>query len=260
MGLTRSVLSGGLFTLLLGGVAALGQTTGTPPADPSSKPSAPAPRPRVTSDEDRAAFMRQHFGEVMAIHHALVAGDLDEARKHARIVADSPDPQNLPPAAGPYLTVLHRAAGRAASADDLEDVASASAAMLAACGDCHRAVGTMPAMPAVAGTEVGGLVGHMLEHERAVDLMVQGLTVPSASAWREGTQLLLSAPLRKGDLPRDSRLTREILELEERIHELADRGRRVEDQRSRIYVYSELAQSCAACHGLHARIWGPRAR
>jgi cytochrome c553 len=196
----------------------------------------------------------------MAVHHALVAGDLEEARKHARALADSPDPQNLPPTAGPYLTVLHRAAGRAASADELEDVASASAAMLAACGDCHRAVGIMPATPPVAGTEVGGLVGHMLEHQRAVDLMVQGLTVPSASAWREGTRALLSAPLRKGDLPRDSRLTREILELEERIHELADRGRLADDQRSRIYVYSELAQSCAECHSLHARIWGPRAR
>jgi cytochrome c553 len=259
MGLTRSVLSGGLFTLLLGSLG-LGQTPDAPPAATSPVPPASAPQRPLTSDGDRAAFMRHHFGEVMAVHYALVAGDLEEARKHARVLADSPDPQNLPPAAGPYVTVLHRAAGRAASADELDDVASASAAMLAACGDCHRAVGVMPAMPPTAGTEVGGLVGHMLEHQRAVDLMVQGLTVPSATAWREGTRLLLSAPLRKGDLPRDSRLTHEVVELEERIHELADRGGRADDQRSRIYVYSELTQSCAACHGLHAKIWGPRAR
>ena len=260
MGLTRSVLPVCLFTLVLGGAAGLGQTPDAPPAATSPRPPVSAPQPPPTADEDRAAFMRHHFGEVMAVHHALVAGDLDEARKHARVLADSPDRQDLPPAAGPYLTVLRRAAARTASADELEDVAAASAAMLAACGDCHRAVGTMPAMPPVAGTDVGGLVGHMLEHQRAVDLMVQGLTVPSAGAWREGSRLLLSAPLRKADLPRDSRLTREILELEERIHELADRGRLADDQRSRIYVYSELAQSCAACHGLHAQIWGPRAR
>ena len=64
--------------------------------------------------------------------------------------------------------------------------AASTAAMLAACGDCHRAAGTMPAPAAPAAPAVGGVVGHMLEHQRAVDLMVQGLTVPSTSAWNEG--------------------------------------------------------------------------
>jgi len=53
--------------------------------------------------------------------------------------------------------------------------------------------------------------GHMLEHKRAVDLMVQDLTVPSTSAWNEGTA-----------------------------------------------IYSELIQSCASCHALHHKVWGPR--
>ncbi len=69
----------------------------------------------------------------------------------------------------------------------------------------------MPAPAAPIAPAVGGVVGHMLEHKRAVDLMVQDLTVPSTSAWNEGTA-----------------------------------------------IYSELIQSCASCHALHHKVWGPR--
>ena len=67
--------------------------------------------------------------------------------------------------------------------------------------------GTLPPA-APAAPAVGGVVGHMLEHQRAVDLMVQGLTVPSTSAWNEGAATFASAPLRDKDLPRDPELTR----------------------------------------------------
>ena len=87
----------------------------------------------------------------------------------------------------------------------------------------------------------------MLEQQRAVDLMVQGLTVPSTSAWNEGAATLASAPLRDKDLPRDPELTRAWQRsAETRVHELAERARSADEHAIANYVYSELIQSCAS--------------
>ncbi len=61
-------------------------------------------------------------------------------------------------------------------------------------------------------------------------------------------------------MPRDAKLTSDILENEKRVHTLAERGLQASDTRSRIYVYSELLQSCASCHTLHGNVWGPAKR
>lgn len=155
---------------------------------------------------------------------------------------------------------MKAAASGLSTAEELEDVASATSSMLALCGDCHRAVGTMPAPAVPSSPVVGGAVGHMLAHKRAVDLMVLGLTVPSASLWREGAIALDAAPLRRRDLPKDPKLTREILATERLVHEMAERARQATDARSRVYVYSEVIQSCGTCHALHGNVWGPDKR
>ncbi len=208
----------------------------------------------------RAQFMRQHFASVLAAHDAVIRGDLDEARRHARAIADQPAPPALPPAAAPYFQSMQVSAARAAAGTALEDIAASTAAMLGMCGDCHRAVGTMPALAAPARPAVGGQVGHMLDHKAAVDLMVEGLTVPSTTAWNEGAAALRGAPLRRGDLPPDRGLTRDIVALEARLHELAERGEAAGDVRARVFVYSEVLQSCSPCHALHPNVWGPDKR
>lgn len=216
------------------------------------------PTPPVPLSPERAAFMRTHFNSVLALHEAVIRGDLQTAKTHARDIANRHEPQELPAAADPYMDVMRRTAARAAAEDELDDIAAMSASMLAACGDCHRAVGVMPAPPVVATPRVsGGAVGHMLDHKRAVDLMVQGLTVPSESRWVEGAKGLEAAPLHRSDLPRDATLTREIVDLERQVHQLAQRAREHTDARSRIYYYSEIVQSCGTCHALHGNVWGP---
>jgi cytochrome c553 len=214
----------------------------------------------VAPRADRAAFMQQHFTLVMAVHEAVIRGDVKTARSHAQTLANRPDPPGLPAAAAPYLATMKAAAAGLATADEIEDASSATASMLALCGDCHRAVGTMPAPAPPQASAVGGAVGHMLAHKRAIDLMVQGLTVPSASLWRQGAEALGSAPLRREALPRDPKLTKEILETEQWVHQMADRARQATDVRSQIYVYSELIESCGTCHGLHGNVWGPDKR
>jgi cytochrome c553 len=169
-------------------------------------------------------------------------------------------PPGLPEAAGPYVAAMQLSASRAAADEDLEDIAAFTASMLTTCGDCHRAVGTMPALAPPASSAVGGLVGHMLAHKAAVDLLAQGLTVPSTSAWDEGVRQLRSAPLHRRALPKDAKLTKDIQDNEKRVHSLAERGLEASDTRSKIYVYSELLQSCASCHALHGNVWGPTKR
>jgi cytochrome c553 len=238
--------------LLTAGAAFAGLTEGLPPENQA--PLSLAPR------ADRAAFMQQHFASVMNVHDAVIRGDLKTAHTEAQAVADRPAPPGLPEAAGPYLAAMQLSASRAAADDDLEEVAAFTASMLATCGDCHRAVGTMPALAPPGSSAVGGLVGHMLAHKAAVDLLAQGLTMPSTSAWNDGVRQLRSAPLRRAEMPKDAKLTRDILENEKYVHSLAERGLEASDTRSRIYVYSELLQSCASCHALHGNVWGPTKR
>ena len=210
----------------------------------------PTPRPQqrsLTPRADRAAFMRQHFDLAMAVHEDLVRGELEAARQKASALAGRPDPQDLPDAAAPYLATMRLAAARAAAAPQLEDLAAATAAMLATCGDCHRAVGTMPSNALPPSPTIGGQVGHMLTHQQAVDLMVQGLTVPSAWLWQQGAVALEQAP-RKAVSASNQKLSKDLLEVERSVHYLATRARSAEDQRSRVYVYSEVALSCATCH------------
>jgi hypothetical protein len=210
------------------------------------------------STRDRAAFMRRHFASVLSLHEAATRGDLAEARWIAREIAARPGPAGIAETLQPYVAVMRVQAERVSADSTQEDVAASIAAMLAACGDCHRAAGVSPAVSSPADPGVGGVVGHMLTHQRALDLMVQGLTVPSTSAWNEGTDMLTAAPLSGKSLPRDPKLTKDIRAAEVRVHELARRSRSAEDTRSRIYVYSELLQSCASCHSLHHVTWGPR--
>jgi cytochrome c553 len=203
--------------------------------------------------------MREHFTSVMAVHEALVRGDTDSARAHSRTIAELPNPDQLPKAALSYLDVMRNSAARAASADELEDVAAMTGAMLALCGDCHRGLGVTPSRdPRTNGTNAGGTVGHMMAHKRAVDLMIEGLTVPSASAWTQGAKLLSGAPLYRSDLKLDANVQQKVLDLERDVHGLATRAASADDDRSRVFFYSEIMQRCAACHSLSSKASGTR--
>jgi mono/diheme cytochrome c family protein len=44
---------------------------------------------------------------------------------------------------------------------------------------------------------------------------------------------------------------------EARVHELADRAAKASDRGARVAIYGEVIGSCASCHGLHGKVWGP---
>ena len=212
---------------------------------------------QVKSMPDRLAQMQHHFTQVGLVHEAVIRGDLLGLRDPAKRLADLEQPPRVAPAAAQYVLAIRTAAQRAVDARDLASAASATASMLLSCGDCHRVVGTMPAPATPKRADVGGLVGHMLEHQRAVDEMLEGLFIPSESQWIRGATRFRAAPLQRQSLPRDRKLTREILLAEERVHQLADRAIKAAGSNDRAEIYAQVLTTCANCHSLH-KVWGPR--
>ena len=101
-------------------------------------------------------------------------------------------------------------------------------------------------------------MGHMLEHQRAADEMLEGLFIPSETQWLRGATRFVGAPLRQQSLPRDKKLTSEIRKAEERVHQLAERATKTTAWKDRGDVYAQMVTTCSSCHSLHGVVWGPR--
>jgi cytochrome c553 len=203
---------------------------------------------QITPSSSRAALMRHHFDAVNGAVDAVIRGDLSEARSKARMVRALPDPAGLPESGMPHLRALRAEAERGEKAADLEQAAAATASMLGACGDCHRAVGTMPAHPTPPEPKIGGVLGHMAQHKVAVDLLAQALMTPSSSLWMDGAEALATAPLHRGDLPGTAKASHDAMKAEATIHALATRALTTNDSAGRVLIYSKLIASCSTCH------------
>lgn len=129
--------------------------------------------------------------------------------------------------------------------------------MFATCGACHASAGTRPALPVPPPPAAGGVVGHMLDHQRAIDQMMQGLVLPSATLWRQGAEHLKVAPLRREKLPRDGALTRDVIAAEMRVHGMADEAIATTEPAVRARQYAQILTTCAECHSAHRKVWGP---
>jgi hypothetical protein len=205
-----------------------------------------------------ASTMPAHFSRVHTVNEAVIRGDLNGAREAAAWIAEHQTAEGLPAAAHPYLDHVRRAARDVAAAADLRTASLATARLAVACGDCHAALGVRPSPAFTSPPVIGGVAGHMLVHQRAVELMFQGLVTPSTSMWTTGANLLRTAPLRPGRLPHDARLTAEIRTHELRVHALAESARYLAEPAARASLYAPIIAGCAACHTLHSSYWGPQ--
>ncbi len=225
---------------------------------PLASPGAPAQQAAPPASA-QAEYMRAHFNQAMVVHAAVTRGDLAAVASAARLLTDQ-DAASLPTGAATHVAAMKEAARQAAEAGDILAAGQATARMLIACGNCHRALGTRPALASRPSSTVGGIVGHMLEHQLAVDLMLQGLVVPSDSLWREGTRAMAVAPLHPRELPVDSAVRRELAPTEERVHRLATDAVQASDPLARAGFYGQMLAGCADCHKRHAKLWGPKPR
>jgi cytochrome c553 len=204
--------------------------------------------------------METHFSQVMTVHEAVIRGDLAAVRGPATWLAEHDAPRTLPPASEPFDAEMRRAARRTAEASTVLDAALGTADMLKTCGDCHRGLGTMPSITPPSGRDLGGVVGHMLGHQKAVDQMMQGLAVPSTTLWRAGADGFTAAPLRRQALPDDPKLTPQLMASEKRIHEVAAQAGKAETAAARAVFYGQIIATCADCHAVHRKVWGPSRR
>jgi mono/diheme cytochrome c family protein len=230
---------------------------GSAPADKPAETAAPvaaapAPPPNVP------AHMDDHFAKATEAHNALLRGDLEAAKEPAKWIAEHQEVAGLAASAAPAIDQMKKGARQVAEATDIAAAAQGAAAMAVACGQCHAASGAIPPFPQAAPRAAKSEAGpHMIEHERALDLLYKGLIGPSARAWADGAKALKAAPLAGAKLPQDPLLTKERLAAEAAVHALADQAAAATDFPTKTEVYGKLAANCASCHALHGRVWGP---
>lgn len=226
-------------------------------SDREARQSQPAGR-SVPSTPQRRDIMRHHYLEVGDIHEAVIRGDLAAVRGPAerlRAILVVPD---VPLPLRPFITTMTYAARQTAEATTLASAATSTTTLIAQCAGCHQAAGIRPAVVPRSSPEVGGVVGHMLDHQRATDALLQGLLLPSASEWTRGAALLENAALRPRELPPDPKLSREVVRAESAVHAMARDAAAARTPEARNAVYAQLITACAQCHGLHPTVWGPR--
>jgi cytochrome c553 len=218
----------------------------TPPAD-AAKPAA-----------DVALHMHEHLARVTAMQEAVIRGDLEAAVEPARWIADHQETEGLPPGTEAFVVDMKKQAGAVAVATDLKHAATGTAMTISYCGSCHAAAKITPviAEPAKPVGDPSTAV-HMLEHQWATDLMYQGLVMPSEERWQKGLAAMEGTPLTEKDLPKDEKLTKEIVALGQKVHELAGKAKTVTDLGTKVAFYGEYLSGCAGCHGLHGKMWGP---
>lgn len=196
---------------------------------------APAPR-RKQQTLTVTARMQEHFAEGDLIRRAVIAGDLDRARKAGAILAGDEWTSNLRASWKPHLAAVQSAAQRVAAADDLSSAARAAGELAQACANCHEQV----AKPALHLADFDQNAPAMARHVWAVDAMWWGLFVPADAAWKAGAESLGGAPLVLSDVPA-------VEAIAQRTYEIAHRAASAtRDQRSR--YFGELLTTCASCH------------
>jgi cytochrome c553 len=199
--------------------------------------------------------MTDHFTKVREVEEAVIRGDVDAAHASAQWLADHQETGGLPAGTDTYVGDMKNAARAVASTDVIGNAAVAAASLVGTCGACHQAAKvTLAIPPLIAPATAGDIVSHMRQHQYAVDLMYRGLVVPSDELWTRGAEALKAAPLSDKDM---SKVSKDVMASEARVHELADRAAKASDRGARVAIYGEVIGSCASCHGLHGKVWGP---
>jgi len=239
-----------LASLALAGAMACGGAE-----QPAAKPAATPP----PTAADVKAHMDDHFGKVEAVQEAVLRGDLADVIEPATWLAEHQQVAGLPASLQPQIDEMKKAAKAALAATDIKGAAQATASMALTCGACHTAANAKPALaaPAAPAATATGTASHMLADQMAVDLMYQGLVGPSDEAWKKGARQLGQSPLTLKDLPKDPQLTKEIAALVGVIHTLADKADAAVAPNARATLYGDVIATCAECHGLHGKVWGP---
>ena len=206
--------------------------------------------------------MHDHLAQVQQIQHALIRGDLDGATTAARTFAGHQELTGLPENVHGTIEDMRQAAQEVGAATTLEAASDATARMIAQCGACHSTMAAKPGIPAPPAAQEQAarpVVAKMLEHQHAVDMLYQGLVVPSNEMWKQGAEALKASPLKADAFPVDAQLSKEALDAQARTHEVAEKAAAAATPTARAEVYGDLIGGCASCHSISGRVLGPGA-
>lgn len=220
-----------------------------------SKSPEPAAQQAPAGVPNTPAHMVEHFTKVREVEEAIIRGDLDDAKAPAQWIAEHQETTGFPDGTAGPIEEMKAAAKSVANAENIGNAAVAAAHLVGTCGTCHTASKVSPKLPPLDPPATAkGRGRHMLEHQQAIDLMYRGLIAPSSGDWAKGAEALKSAPLREKEM---SDISKEATAAEARVHELAERAKTAAEKSTRVAIYGEVIGSCAECHGLHGRVWGP---
>ena len=195
------------------------------------------------------AHMKDHFFKATEMQVAVINGDLAAVKEPAQWMSEHANSAAMPEAWEPYAEAMHVWAQRAAEALDLGTAAQATAAMGAACGDCHVALGAEVAFAVEKAPPEGeGAAEHMGRHAWASGRMWEGLVSPSGVVWDGGAEVLSEAPLAPAELSADLEVLAEVSEMESAIHQMGADAVGLTGQEERARVYGDFLSTCAACH------------
>jgi mono/diheme cytochrome c family protein len=243
-------------SLVFGVVSFLAACGGTGEPAASDQPAArqaPAPAEVVQ-------HMHDHLAQVQQVQHAIIRGDLEAATGAADTFAKHQELSGLPDTVRSTIDQMQKAATEVSSATTLDAAGDAAGRMVAQCGACHSSMGAKPSLPAPPAAQGGAakpIVAKMIQHQHAVDLLYQGLVVPSDEMWKRGAEALKESPLKADAFPVDAQLSKEALDAQSRTHEVAEKAMSAATPTARAEIYGDLIGGCASCHSLSGRVLGP---
>ncbi len=241
-------------SLVLGAVVVLAACGGTSEPAAGDQPAAS----QAPASADVVKHMHDHLAQVQQVQHALIRGDLEAATTAARTFADHQELTGLPDTVRGTIEDMRKAATEIGAATTLDIAGDATGRMVAQCGSCHSAMGAKPSLaaPAAQGQAAKPIVAKMLEHQHAVDMLYQGLVVPSEEMWKRGAEALKASPLKADAFPVDAQLSKEALDAQTQAYEVAEKAVSAATPTARAEIYGDLIAGCASCHSLSGRVLG----
>ncbi|MEP6860348.1 MAG: hypothetical protein ABJE66_07000 [Deltaproteobacteria bacterium] len=214
-------------------------------ADPGDPVRAP-PRTATLDATSSAGFhMRAKLYDVRAIEHAVLRGQLLEAKILAKAIATAPEEPALAEWA-PLMVRVREEAEAVATASSGDDALRRLPRLAAVCAECHVATGNWPTLArAPAAPADRPVVLRMARHQWATDRMWDGLIGGREDAWHAGLDALAATPAPFALVDGDE------VALATQLQSLATaalRDRAADTLDTRVRIYGELLVTCAACH------------
>jgi cytochrome c553 len=210
--------------------------------------SAPPAAPGESAEATLRASLQGHDKHGDAMRDAVVRGDLDGAKREAKLLTEL---RVVGPTSGLFghqLDAMKDAAALVMGANDLKDASRDIGVVAKTCGDCHHVFGRpgmivgQPAVPAA------GVRATMQRHQWAAEQLWEGLVVPSDDAWNAGAPVMEEAPLEPGALTPGKSPVPRVGELAMTVHDLGHKAAASERVDLRADLYGQMLATCADCH------------